>query len=143
MQLDVVFNPHERPEVQHQLRVIPDSARVDHEQLKTALQLYEGARKAEREARQALAQLETELPTAEHQDQIALANARVAGAKDPGGRAAERHRKAIDEAGREWGASKILLGRSIENVVQAFAEHGDAYEAELLDERDRLRSAMA
>jgi hypothetical protein len=139
---ELTFDPQQTPEAQHQLRQVPPAERVDHPKLKAALESYERARKAEHEARLTHVQLEQELPAAEWKDEEALANAREKRAKDPGPVNADRHRAAIAEAKRDWGARKIALARSIEAVREAWATWGDEFEASLLKERDKLRGAM-
>ncbi len=123
-------------------RVIPPSGRVDHEPLKVAIVTYEEARRAEHEARQAHVQLLQELPAAEYKDEVGLADAREHGKADPGPKNAERHRKAIAEAKRDWGASKVTLARAVEAVTEAFAEHGEEWSAELEVERAELRAEV-
>jgi hypothetical protein len=143
MRLDVTFEADQRPEKQNQLRRIPPAEQVDHPELKAALTRYEEARAAERETRQTHVQLDQELPAAEYRDEVALADAREKGKPDPGSRNAERHQKGIAEAKRDWGARKIGLARAVEAVVSAFDQHGDDWEASLLEQRDQLREKMA
>jgi hypothetical protein len=143
MRLDVAFDPDQRPEAQHQLNQIPPADRISHPILKAALERYGAAKAAEREARRTHVQLEQELPAAEYKDEVALADAREKGAKDPGPKHAEAHARLIAEAKRDAGACKIALARAVEGVAAAFEAHGDEWEADLLDERDQLRAAMA
>jgi hypothetical protein len=143
MRLDVTYDPTATPESQHTLKRIPPSGRVDHPDLKSSIERYEKARTDEREARLTFQQLEIELPAAEYQDELALADAREQGKPDPGPKNADRQRKAIAEAKRQAGARKIELARTVEGVTQAFVEHGDEWEASLLDESETLRGAMS
>jgi hypothetical protein len=143
MRLNAVYDPEVRPEAQMSLKAIPSAGRVDHPELKAALGAYEKAREAEQESRRAHTQAEQELPAAEYNDEVALADAREKRKADPGPVNAERQQKAIAEAKRDWGARKIAVGRAVEAVVTAFEEHGDAWVASLDDQRNEIRKAMA
>jgi hypothetical protein len=144
MRLDISFDPGLKPESQqHQLCRIPPAGQIEHPAIRAALERYEQARKAEHETRQIHTQLELELPAAEYRDEVALADAREKGKPDPGPKIADRHRAAMAEAKRDWGARKIALTRAIEAVQEAFEAHGDEYEASLVAERDQLRDLMA
>jgi len=140
---DLVFDPNDRPAAQMSLKKIPLAARVDHPKLKITLAAYEAARIAEHDARLTHVQLEQELPASEHADEVALADAREKGKKDPGPIAADRARRAVSEAKRDHGARMIALERSVQNVVQSFEDHGADYEAHLTFQRDDLRGVLA
>jgi hypothetical protein len=144
MRLDVTFDPNQTPERQHALNRIPPSARVAHRKLKAALVTYEQARAGELETRQTHIQAEQELPAAQFRDEQALAAATVAKKADPGPVQEEKQLALIRECRRQHGAAKILLENAVVDVVKSFAsQYGEEWQAELKEERDRLRSSMA
>jgi hypothetical protein len=140
---DLAYDPQQTPEAQHQLRQIPPAERVDHPELKAALEHYEQAKADEHTKRRDAIQAEQDLPDAERLDALALADAQAEGKRDPGGKHRTKALDAIAEARRQHAASVITLQRAVEAVVIAFRQYGSEWEASLDKERDQLRSQMA
>jgi hypothetical protein len=144
MRLDVIFDPTQRPEAQQvELRKIPHSERVDHPELKAAIERYEKARIEEKKRRDDFVEAEgPELERAREADAQALAAAIQAGKADPGPRNERKAETNLAEARRQHAAAKLLLGQAVDGIVAAFDEYGDAWQRDLEAERDGLRSAM-
>ena len=140
--MDITFTPDRAPESQQDLKRIPPSARVDHEQIKQAIVTYEKARDDELAKRRDAIAAEQALPEAEHADALALAQAQMADRKDPGPKHRTKALDAIAETRRQHAASLLVLADAIRDVSKAFAEHADSWQASLEAERDKLREAM-
>jgi hypothetical protein len=143
MKLNLRFDPSETPERQPQLRIIPPAVLVDHPEIGAKLGRYEQAIADEREARDAYSAAEEGLPAARRADQVALADARETGGKDPGAANEKKQQAALADAERQLGASRVMLERAVQGIVDAFDEHGDAYESALRQERERTRAMMS
>ncbi len=141
--MNVVYNPAERPERQHELNKIPPSPTVSHPGIRQTIEAYEKARAYELARRQDFDQAEIELPAAQYRDEQALAAAKSAKNADPGPVEEEKQLSLIRECRRQHGAAKILLAEAVTNVGQAFAQHGDEWRADLERERDELRGAAS